>query len=132
MRPVDRARWLARFDMEHLVSAILRNGMLVSMGLVLAGLLVRWLTRGVEAPPPILQAESLPTLVWRDVARARESGTWPSLLMHLGVAALLLTPYLRVAASFVYFVRVERSWKHALFAGIVLALLTITLLTTFV
>lgn len=132
MRPVDRARWLARFDMEHLVSAILRNGMLISMGLVLAGLVLQWWRRETGILAPVLQAESLPALILRNLPRIREVGAWPSVCIHLGISVLLLTPYLRVLASLIYFVQVERSWKHALFTGIVLALLTITLLTTLV
>ena len=132
MRPVDRAQWLARFDMEHLVGAILQNGMLVSMALIAAGVIGRWLAHDRIAWDPSLQAKSLPLLVWADLQRLDTPAAWPLLLVHLGIATLMLTPYLRVVASLIYFILVERSWKHAMFTGVVLALLTITLLTTFV
>lgn len=131
MRPVDRAQWLARFDMEPLVGAILRNGMTVSVGAILLGLGLQWTGHG-SPPAPWLQARSLPALLWWDLQGLGTPGLWPTRLVHLGVAALLLTPYLWVVASFVYFVWVERSWKHAVFTGAVLIVLTITLLTTLV
>ncbi len=131
MRPVDRARWLVRFDMEHLVSAVLRNGTAVSVGAILLALILQWTGHG-SPPVPRLQAKSLPILWWEDLRMLGVPGLWPTRLVHLGVSALLLTPYLRVVASFVYFVWVDRHWKHAAFTGAVLIMLTLALLTTLV
>ncbi len=51
----------------------------------------------------------------------------PRLLVSLGIAALLLTPYLRVLASLLFFAFVEHNWKYSLFTGFVLAVLTYSL-----
>jgi uncharacterized membrane protein len=52
----------------------------------------------------------------------------PRLLVNLGIGVLLLTPYVRVLASLVYFATVERDPKYALFTAFVLAVLTYSLL----
>ena len=132
MNDARRARWIARFDMEDLLGVILRNGMLVSAGVIAAGVIVRGLDRDRIAWEPSLQARSLPLLVWADLQRLGAPAAWPSLLVHLGIATLMVTPYLRVVASLVYFALVERNWQHVLFAGLVLILLTIALLTPWV
>ena len=51
------------------------------------------------------------------------------MLVNLGIAVLLLTPYVRVLMSMLYFVFVERNLKYALFTGFVLAMLTYGLFT---
>jgi uncharacterized membrane protein len=48
--------------------------------------------------------------------------------ISLGVATLLLTPYLRVLASIGYFAFVERDLKYTLFTTFVFAVLTYSLL----
>ena len=45
-------------------------------------------------------------------------------MILLEIAALLLTPYVRALASLVLFVFVQRSAKHAVFTGLVLAVLS--------
>jgi len=134
MRKTARAEWLSRFDMENLLSSILRNGALISIGLISASVLLRWFEKdqGVSLGRSI-QAVSVPALLSADFPRVASRGTYPStLLMHLGLSMLLLTPYLRVVASTMYFAFVERNWKYVLFSSLVLILLTITLLTNLV
>jgi hypothetical protein len=56
------------------------------------------------------------------------AGAWrPRLLVNLGLAALLLTPYTRVLASMVYFALVERDRKYVAFTAFVLFTLTYSL-----
>src|SRR5262249_54262257 len=52
----------------------------------------------------------------------------PRLLLNLGIAVLLFTPYLRVFASVVYFAFVERNAKYTVFTAFVLLTLTYSLL----
>ena len=132
MKEAARAQWIANFDMESLVSSILRNGTLISMGLILASLTVGWVTRGHGNLGPNLQARSVPFLILEGLEQMGAPGAWPHLLIRLSVAALLITPYARVLASMVYFTWVDRSRKQAFFTGFVLILLTIILLTTLV
>ncbi len=132
MKDVNRARWLASFDAEPFLSAILRNGTLMSMGLVVAGLVVRWAGKFQTDLGPNLRAKSIPQLILADIHSIGSLDIWPRLLVHLGVSVLLLTPYARVIASMVYFTWVESDRKHALLAAFILAVLSILLLTDWV
>jgi uncharacterized membrane protein len=51
----------------------------------------------------------------------------PRLLVNFGLAILLLTPYVRVVASFFYFAFIENNAKYAVFTSIVLGVLTYSL-----
>lgn len=132
MKEVRRARWLATFDMESLLSSIMQNGMVVSMGLIVAALAVRWMETGGAGFGSRLQANSIPSLILADLQEVDSPEFWPRLLIHLSVVALLLIPYVRVFASMVYFAAVERDRKHVWFTGFVLAVLTVVLFTTLV
>ena len=132
MKKVARVRWISNFDMENLISSILQNGIALSIGLILAGLLFRWAEGSQASFQEFIQSVSIPTLLLADFHRLGSPGTWPSVLMHLGVIVLLVTPYVRVAASMIYFAAVERNWKQALLTGFVLIVLTITLFTDLV
>lgn len=125
-------RWIATFDMEDLTSTLLRNGTVVSMGLIAASLLMQALGPWPGDLGPNLKARSVPVLIVSDIHQLGTPGAGPRVLLHLGVAALLLTPYVRVLASLLYFAVVERSRRHALLTGLVLTILTIVLLTTWV
>ena len=131
MKRVARLLWIARFDMEDLTSSLLRNGTLISLGLVVASLLAGRLAKMPGTSEMNLAARSLPLLIWTDLQRMGSPGFWPRFLLDLAVATLLLTPYARVLASMGYFAVVERSWKHALFQGATLLILTVLLLTPF-
>jgi uncharacterized membrane protein len=52
----------------------------------------------------------------------------PRVLVNLGIGVLLLTPYLRVLASLVYFAIIEHDRKYTVFTAFVLAVLTYSLL----
>ena len=45
----------------------------------------------------------------------------------LGIAALMLTPYVRAGAPLAFFLLVERNWKYAAFTAFVLAVLSCSL-----
>ena len=132
MDNIARAKWIASFDMESLISSILRTGMLISMSLTLLSLVPGWLEKGQVDFGPNMKAKSIPLLILADFQQIHVPGFWPRLLMHLGFAVLLLTPFVRVVASLVYFTLVERSPKQALFTTFVLVILTIILLTNLV
>ena len=109
--------------MEDLLAALLRWGMLLSFGLVLTGLVLRMAFThqlGLEEP---LQGTNVFHLLLRDVSRAGSHRVCPSLLIRLGVSTLLLTPFVRVAASCYYFACVERNRTHTLLT--LLTLLTL-------
>ena len=51
----------------------------------------------------------------------------PRFLVSLGITALLLTPYVRVLASLLFFAFVAHNWKYSAFTGFVFAMLTYSL-----
>ena len=59
-----------------------------------------------------------------DVRQLLVGSLRPRLLVNLGIAVLMLTPYARVLASLVYFAVVERNWKYTGFTAFVLTTLT--------
>lgn len=132
MKDVARLKWIAGFDMESLISSVLRNGTALSMILILAGLAIQEIGKTKGGFGPNLHARSIPQLILVDLNQTGLPEFWPRLLLYLGVSALLLTPYIRVVASMIYFAYVDRSWKHAIFTGVVLVILTIGLLTDLV
>lgn len=132
MKRSNRVMWLARFDIEPILSSTSRNGLLLSVALVGAGLFIQWVTRNPMPLGHLIRAGSLPLLILADFQHVDSPSFLPQLLTHLGIVVLISTPYLRVALSFIYFSWIERDLKHSLFTGLVLILLTILLFTNLV
>ncbi len=117
-------------DLETLISYILAGGVLVSLVVEAAGLgyyasteslevdfTSRWQTNGND-----FFAYAWGTLV------SLGQGVTPLTLIALGIVLLMITPYLRVLASVVYFA-IARNSKYALISLFVLTVLTISLKT---
>jgi uncharacterized membrane protein len=117
----------ARFDMEILVGYILLGGVLLSMALVVAGLFWRWLATGHVSLDYSIAGMNLFEFILTDFRLAAAHAVRPRLLVNLGIAALMLTPYVRVLASMLYFAFVERNGKYTLFTGFVFSVLTYSL-----
>ncbi len=127
MKRNDRMKWIATFDMEPLISAILIWCLVVSMLFICAGLLsvkVFNLSSGFGSN---LLARSLPVLVAMDFKEIPHLESWPQLLIHFGFCLLLIMPYARLLTSFFYFLVIERDWKHAAFTGFIVVLLSLGL-----
>lgn len=124
MKNIARATWIAGFDMEDLISSILRSGMWISMGLVMAGLALQATGAGQGGFEDRLQGTNVLQFLLADLHRAGSPRLWLSLLAHLGVAVVLVTPYARVLASLYYFACVERRGTHALLTSLALVTLT--------
>lgn len=132
MKNVAREKWIANFDMENLVGAILTNGTILSMALVIGALVIRLAEKTSFDFGPNIKAKSIPTLILTDFHRLGSAESLPQVLIHLSIAVLMLTPYVRILTSLGYFVFIERSRKHAMFAGFVFIVMTIILLTVLV
>ncbi len=132
MKSVARIKWLSSFDMEPLISAILQNGMLLSAGLVAASLVIDKVGRQRQVAEHVIQAVSIPVLISADLHRFWSPDFWSRLLMDSGVAVLLITPYVQLCVTTLYFTLVESRWTYALYAGITLAVLTAILFTTLI
>ena len=113
--------------MDALVGYVLAGGVLTSAALVVAGLLWRWIRTGQLGVDYTIAKMNLFQFVVADVNNVIEGALRPRLLVSLGIAVLLLTPYVRELASLVFFLFVEHNWKYSVFTGFVLAVLTYSL-----
>ena len=118
--------------MESLVSVILRRGMLLSIAFIVVALVVYGRKKGAIDFGDYIQARSIPHLLKNDLDRMKTYWFQPPVFIHFSIAALVLTPYVRVVVSMLYFAGVDRNWKHALLTAIALVILTIILLTDLV
>jgi uncharacterized membrane protein len=101
--------------MEAVVGWTLLLGVLASLALIATGLAWHWAARGTLQFDYSLPATSVAQFVIADVQQMTETAARPRLLVNLGIAVLMLTPYVRVLASMLYFVFVERNVKYGLF-----------------
>ncbi len=126
----NRHAWqarVARFDMEVLVGYILQIGVLVSMALIALGMAWRWWNTGALGLEYTLAGMSFFEFVLSDLHQVFAGMFRPRLLVNLGIATLMLTPYVRVFASMLYFAIVARNGKYTLFTAFVFAVLTYSL-----
>ena len=106
---------------------LLLGGVLTSAGLMAAGLLWHWAASGrTHLESPIVGMDLL-HFVAADLRQVASGALGPQVLIRLGLAVLLLTPYARVAVSLVYFAVAERNYKYTVFTGFVFAVLTYSL-----
>ena len=124
---VQSARQTRQFEMDALVGGILQNGVLLSLGLIIIGFGWRWYITGSPVVDYRIAGMNLFEFVTEEVRLAATGPIRPHLLINLGIAVLMLTPFIRVAASVVYFVGVLRNWKYTVFTAVVLTVLTYSL-----
>jgi uncharacterized membrane protein len=113
--------------LETAVGYILQIGVLLSVTLLGIGLIWRRLATGHFSFDYSIQNMNLFEFVADDLRRTLAGAFRPRLFVSLGIAVLMLTPYVRVLASMILFAAVERNAKYALFTAFVLAVLTYTL-----
>ena len=113
-------------DMEFIVGWILLAGVLASVAFIAAGLVWRSSNAGSPRLDYQLSGSNLFEFCVDDIAQATRGAFRPRLLVNIGLALLMLTPFLRVLVSMIYFA-VERNAKYTVFTGFVLALLTYSL-----
>lgn len=124
---VERARpraRRARVDVEAVVGYTLMAGVLTSLVLVAVGLAWHWIVRGTLQFDYTLPGTNVADFLRADVEQAALAPARPRLLVNWGIAVLLLTPYVRVLASMIYFALVDRDWKYTVFTAFVLGTLT--------
>jgi uncharacterized membrane protein len=117
----------ARFDMEILVGYILQFGVLLSVILLAIGVVGHWITTGSLEFAYSISGMNFFGFVLSDLQQVFAGTLRPRLFSNLGIAALMLTPYIRVLASMVYFAVAERNLKYTLFTGFVYVVLTYSL-----
>jgi uncharacterized membrane protein len=130
MRPAEDRVQVAtatRFDMEFLVGSILQYGLLLSVALLVAGLAWHWIATSQLGTEYLVTGMNLFQFLLVNIRQAISGTVRPRLLVSLGLAALMMTPYTRVMASLAYFAFVERNWKYTLFTAFVFVVLTYSL-----
>jgi uncharacterized membrane protein len=114
----------ARVDVEGVVGYTLMAGVLTSLVLIAAGLAWHWIVRGTLQFDYTLPGTNVADFLRTDIEQAALAPARPRLLVNWGIAVLLLTPYVRVLASMIYFALVDRDWKYTVFTAFVLGTLT--------
>jgi uncharacterized membrane protein len=110
----SRGETALEIDMDLLVGYILLIGVLVSLVLVLGALVWRWKETGkVQFDYQITGMNFFEFLV-AEISLAVHGSLRPRLLLSLGIIALMLTPFLRVLASMLYFMAALRNWKYSI------------------
>jgi uncharacterized membrane protein len=113
--------------MDTVVGTLLLGGVLTSLALIIAGLVWRRLSTSHSVLDQTLAGHDVVQLLGSDLRALGQGAVRPSLLISLGIVALLLTPYLRVLASMLFFALVEHNWKYTAFTAFVLIVLTYSL-----
>ena len=120
----DAAR---QFDMDEVVGYVLLTGVLLSMVLVGAGLAWKWFATGSLNLDYQISGMNLFEFVVDEIRTALHGPVRPRLLVNFGIIVLMLTPFLRVLASVVYFAAFLKNWKYTIFTTFVLVVLTYSL-----
>jgi len=114
-------------DVDLVIGYVLLGGVLTSMALLATGVAWHDVRTGELGLDYRLGDTTLFGFVVLDVQQLVAGEFRPRLLVNLGIAVLMLTPYARVLASMVYFGTVERNWKYTAITAFVLAVLTYSL-----
>jgi uncharacterized membrane protein len=109
---------------ERMIGGVLLGGVLLSSALILAGLGWHCIRYHDLTFKYLISASTVFQFFSHDLSSFVSSPPRPRDLLNLGIAVLLLTPYVRVAISFFYFLLVERSWRFTLITGFVISVLT--------
>lgn len=124
----DKISHPTRLDMEALVGTILLAGVLTSMALIVVGVVWNLIANSTLALDYSISGENFFSFLVQSFRQLfAGEGVRPPQLISLGIVVLMLTPFLRVAASFVYFLVAERNWKFSVITLIVLGVLTYSL-----
>jgi len=109
---------------ERMIGGVLLGGVLLSSLLILAGLAWHYSLNQDLSFKYLINAPTVFQFFTHDLTAFVGSPARPRDLLNLGIAVLLLTPYVRVAISLFYFLFVERSWRFTLITGFVISVLT--------
>jgi uncharacterized membrane protein len=123
----ERVQNYDRFDMESLVGYILLAGILLSVALLAVGFVWRWLKVGNLRFEHSIVGMNFFEFISSTLGQMTSRAFRPRLFLNMGIAVLMLTPFVRVLASVFYFAFVEHNWKYTLFTAFVLTVLTYSL-----
>jgi uncharacterized membrane protein len=124
--PVD-SNTLKQERMEVLLGTFLLAGVLLSVSLIVLGMAWYFASTHHLRLEYELAGMNLFQLLAAEIGMAWRGQFHPELLINGGIAALMLTPYLRVLLSMLYFMGVLKNWKYTVITSIVLVVLTFSL-----
>ena len=113
--------------MDSLVSYILLSGVLLSIVLIVIGVIWHFVETGHVGLSYSITGMNLFQFVISEFHLITQFNLRPRLIVNLGIATLMLTPYVRVAASMLFFAFAEKNYKYTAFTTIVFAVLTYSL-----
>jgi len=123
----EKAETDHHFDMEILIGYILLVGVLLSAALLAIGFIWRWERSGNLRFQHAIVGMNFFEFVLTSLRQMASHDLRPRVMVNMGIAVLMLTPFVRVLASVFYFALVQRNWKYTLFTGFVLSVLTYSL-----
>lgn len=124
---IAASRTSSTHRMEILVGYILQIGVLLSISLIAVGVVWRWFNTGSVGFDYSISGMNFFEFVLSDIQQMLAGTFRPRLLANLGMATLMLTPYVRVLASMLYFGFAAHNRKYTLFTGFVFLVLTYSL-----
>ncbi|HXT85725.1 MAG TPA: DUF1634 domain-containing protein [Verrucomicrobiae bacterium] len=113
--------------MDLFVGYLLLSGVLLSMALIVGGMIWRFIRIGQISLSQQIAGMNLFEFVVSEGRIVIADQLRPRTLIACGIAVLMLTPYMRVLASVLYFAFRLKNWKYSLFTAIVLGVLTFSL-----
>jgi uncharacterized membrane protein len=125
--PAGKAKRDDALDMESLVGYILLTGVLLSVALLAVGFGWHWIRVSNLRFEHSIVGMNFFEFILSTLRQMTSRAFRPRLFLNMGIAVLMLTPFVRVLASFFYFVFAEHNWKYTLFTGFVLVVLTYSL-----
>jgi len=103
-------------------------GVLLSVALIISGVAWQWLSTGQLGLKYSISGANFYHFIVSVITQAFQGKIEPPLVINLGIVTLMLTPYMRVFASMVYFAFAQRNWKYTFFTAVVFAILTYSLI----
>ncbi len=113
--------------MDVLIGYILLVGVLLSIMLIAIGVVWHYVVTGHIGLNYSIAGMNLFQFVASEIREAVLFHLRARLFVNLGIATLMLTPYVRVLASMVFFAFEERNHKYTTFTAIVFIILTYSL-----
>jgi len=113
--------------MDVLVGYILLIGVLLSVFLIITGTAWNWIQTHSLTATFTITSPNYFDFLRSSLDQLFHGAIQPHLLISLGIAVLMLTPYLRVLVSVIYFAFFARNLKYTIFTLFVFIVLTYSL-----
>lgn len=113
--------------MDSLVGYLLLVGVVSSVMLILSGVIWHGVSTGTLAVEYKIRGMNFFEFALKSLEDLSHGGIRSRFLVNLGIVTLMLTPFVRVLASMLYFAFAERNFKYTVFTAVVLAILSYSL-----